>query len=803
MVAAPAAAAVARVFIACPGDLADQRGVVSQALATLNHDPEFAGRVELVPYAYENIVPARSGMDPEEVVTSYMLRPEDADLLICMFWRRMGTPLARVINPQTNAPYQSGTEYEYLAAYAAAQTKPTPQILLYRCQRPAPDPATPEERAQLERVNQFFARFGPGGDLLGMVGGFEGDAQLSGLIQRDVAALLRGGLLAQFERRDTGRGDGPVVFGLPALPAGFVPRPESLDTLRKTLLGSRPQVGVVAAAALHGLGGLGKTVLARAAWEDPAIRAAFPDGALWATVGQTPDIARIQREWIRVLGGDIALAASPETGRAELTRLARDRAMLLVLDDIWQARAAKALEVAGPRVRVLITTRDATQAAGATPVSLSLMTLEECRQTLRDAAGGRGPDDATLDAIAGRVGRLPLALKVIGGLLALELTWPEIAAELDAGRFQDIAVGDSSIFVTLDASVRLLPADQQDRYRELAVFPRDTPLNPAAVARLWARTGGVTSFVARKLLGELRARSLVQADYTLHDVQADYLRAVMTPAERVRALHSALCDAYAAAPDPAGDASPWSALPEDDDLYGWRFIATHLHQAGRDAELEALLTDMTYLEGKIARLGVAAAVADLGLLSEAGPLQLAASVLRAGALTLARHPEELLNQVHGRAGPIPALHHAPARPRPYFALYTASLKPADPALVRILAGHTGGVNGCAFSPDGTLALSASWDRTLRLWEVATGKTLAIWYGEAGCLCCAFSPLGDRAMAGDGVGGTHLFMLVGGERRGGPEPPPAPPVSFAGSREAPGAGAPEPESKPRRKRFWFF
>lgn len=73
--------AVARVFIACPGDLADQRAVVSHALSRLNDEPGFAGRVDLVPYAYKNLVPARSGMDPEEVVTSYMLRSEDADVI--------------------------------------------------------------------------------------------------------------------------------------------------------------------------------------------------------------------------------------------------------------------------------------------------------------------------------------------------------------------------------------------------------------------------------------------------------------------------------------------------------------------------------------------------------------------------------------------------------------------------------------------------------------------------------------------------------------------------------------------------
>jgi len=43
--------------------------------------------------------------------------------------------------------------------------------------------------------------------------------------------------------------------------------------------------------------------------------------------------------------------------------------------------------------------------------------------------------------------------------------------------------------------------------------------------------------------------------------------------------------------------------------------------------------------------------------------------------------------------------------------------------LRSLQGHTGWMNGVSVTTDGNLAVSASADNTLRMWDLVTGQSL--------------------------------------------------------------------------------
>ena len=82
--------------------------------------------------------------------------------------------------------------------------------------------------------------------------------------------------------------------------------------------------------------------------------------------------------------------------------------------------------------------------------------------------------------------------------------------------------------------------------------------------------------------------------------------------------------------------------------------------------------------------------------------------------------------------------------------------------LRTLTGHTDMVKAVAVTPDGRCAVSASEDKTLKVWELGSGRELRTLTGHTGLGHCGGGDAG-RAAGGLGVGGPDAEGVGAGQR----------------------------------------
>jgi WD40 repeat protein len=130
---------------------------------------------------------------------------------------------------------------------------------------------------------------------------------------------------------------------------------------------------------------------------------------------------------------------------------------------------------------------------------------------------------------------------------------------------------------------------------------------------------------------------------------------------------------------------------------------------------------------------------------------------------LERPGEGCLRTLTSHTNSVYAVAIAPDGKTPISASYDNSLKIWDIETgreVRTLTSHTNSVFAVAIAPDGKTPISASRDKTIKIWDLLSGKEIASFSGDFSFKCCAILPDGVTVVAGDRSGRVHFLRLEG-------------------------------------------
>ena len=140
---------ILRVVVASPSDVPAERALVSGIVDDVNKSNAADRGLRLEAVQWETDSYPGFHQDGPQGLIDGVLRIEDCDLLIGIFWKRFGT---------ATKDAQSGTEHELRLAYRTWENTGRPQIMVYFCQKPYL-PQSKEETDQWGQLLEFRKAF--------------------------------------------------------------------------------------------------------------------------------------------------------------------------------------------------------------------------------------------------------------------------------------------------------------------------------------------------------------------------------------------------------------------------------------------------------------------------------------------------------------------------------------------------------------------------------------------------------------------------------------------------------------------
>ncbi|XP_072970714.1 disease resistance protein RPM1-like [Typha angustifolia] len=288
---------------------------------------------------------------------------------------------------------------------------------------------------------------------------------------------------------------------------------------------------------VHGMGGLGKTTLAREVYNHPRSKKHFESRA-WLSVSESWSIEELLRRLAEELLGGMMKGKmgtfcintmDMTTLTKEIKECLSQKRYLIVIDDVWQVRVWDELSHYFPNndfpSRILLTTRNRDIASS---LSRNCLALEGLRHTDACALFFKAtfkssscPKDLQhwCEEIIKKCKGLPLAIMMIGRLMSSKqrtaFEWKRMC------QYLQWELSNNEILKPMERSLMLsynhLPYYLKRCFLYCALFPEDYPIKTNMLIKLWIAEGFIEETqgptleeIAENYLDQLISRSMLQ-----------------------------------------------------------------------------------------------------------------------------------------------------------------------------------------------------------------------------------------------------------------------------------------------------